>query len=356
MKTPTIISATFKQSPADFIVTERMDIDFDGAGEHLWLNIKKINMNTVFVARLLSKWAEIPVRDVGYSGLKDRHAETYQWYSLRLPKKTAPSVDFNDFIADKLQQDEKIEILQSHWHGRKLNRGTHKSNYFTITLRDVQGKVDDIEAQLSNIAAHGVPNYFGEQRFGHDGGNLTRSQDFFDKIINSAKPYKPHKKDLERHGMLISATRSHLFNEILALRVANHTWDKGLTGDVFNLNGTGSVFTAQLDDEIRARLDAKDIHPTISLYGMGDNKATDDALALENQVFNDVKYNTLIQGLQKVGVKASRRATRLLISDMNWQWIDGNLELNFELPKGAFATVVLYALAKNLNEPTRRQV
>lgn len=99
--------------------------------------------------------------------------------------------------------------------------------------------------------------------------------------------------------MLISATRSHLFNEILALRVANHTWDKGVTGDVFNLNGTGSVFTAQLDDEVRARLDAKDIHPTISLYGMGDNKATDDALALENQVFNDVKYNTLIQGLQR---------------------------------------------------------
>lgn len=351
MNTPTITNAVFKQTPDDFIVTERMDIAFDGEGEHLWLCLKKINMNTVFVARLLSKWAQIPVRDVGYSGLKDRRAKTYQWYSLRLPKKNKPNTDFNDFIADKLQPDEHIQILQTHWHGRKLNRGTHNANHFMITLKDVQGDQNAIEAQLSDIAQQGVPNYFGEQRFGRDGNNLNKADDFFTKILTSNKPYKPHKKDIEQHGLLISTARSYLFNQILALRVANDTWNKGMAGDVFNLEGTASVFSAKLDDDIRVRLENKDIHPTITLYGVGDNKVSGDALTLENQIFCAEKYNTLTQGLKKIGVKSSKRATRLLVSDMHWQWTGNDLQLSFELPKGAFATVVLYALVQHLNEP-----
>lgn len=347
-----ITSATFKDTPTNFIVRENLDLDFDGQGEHLWLYIEKIGMNTAFVARLLAEWAEIGVRDVGYSGLKDRHAQTFQWFSLRLPNKTAPQMAFAKFVADKLHTNESIAILDEHWHGRKLGRGTHKSNHFTITLRHVIGDKTAIDEKLTHIQQAGVPNYFGEQRFGNDGNNLAKAQSFFEKLLASPKPYKPLKKDLERHSLLISSARSHLFNEILALRVADGTWDQAVAGDVFNLDGTGSIFTADIDETITARLAKHDIHPTIALYGTGDNKASQSALALENSVFDDNKNATLIKGLQKVNAKMLRRATRLMVRDLSWQWKDDVLTLSFALPKGTFATVVLGALIARLDEPS----
>lgn len=349
----TIISATFKDTPSDFIVTENLSLDFDGQGEHLWLYAEKIGMNTTFVARLLSDWAGIGVRDVGYSGLKDRHAQTFQWFSLRLPNKTAPQQAFDDFVADKLSSNEKITLLKQHWHGRKLGRGTHQSNHFTITLKNVIGDKTAIDQHLAHIAQAGVPNYFGEQRFGHDGNNLAKAQAFFEKLLASPKPYKPLKKDLERHSLLISTARSHLFNEILALRVENGTWNQAVAGEVFNLDGTGSIFTADIDESIQARLANHDIHPTIALYGIGDNKASLTALDLENSIFQDEKYTTLIKGLEKVNAKMLRRSTRLIVRDLSWHWQDNALTINFTLPKGTFATVVLHALARQLTEPLR---
>lgn len=352
---PTIHTATFKACPSDFIVTEQLDIDFDGQGEHLWVYVEKIGMNSAFVARPLSKWAGIGVRDVGYSGLKDRHAKTYQWFSLRLPNRQPPAENFADFIKEHLQDGESIHIQKSAWHGRKLNRGTHQANHFIITLKDITDDKHAIESQLAHIAQHGVPNYFGEQRFGRNGQNLETARLFFEKLLASPKPYKPHKKDLEKHSLLISAVRSHLFNEILALRVLDGSWDAPITGDVFNLDGTGSIFSAPIDDEIVTRLDTHDIHPTIALYGIGENKATDDALSLENRIFMDKKYHTLTQGLLKVNAKMLRRATRLIPQNLAWQWLnDTSLKLDFSLPKGAFATVLLDVLVEQLCEPDKR--
>ena len=77
-----ILSARFKQSAADFQVDELLEVELSGEGEHLWLLIKKTGMNTSFVADQLAKWAKIPSRDVGYSGLKDRQAVTTQWFSF----------------------------------------------------------------------------------------------------------------------------------------------------------------------------------------------------------------------------------------------------------------------------------
>ncbi|MFA9485637.1 MULTISPECIES: tRNA pseudouridine(13) synthase TruD [unclassified Moraxella] len=351
------ITATLKQTPADFIVTEQLTLDFDGVGEHLWVYVEKINLNTTFVARLLSNWANIPSRDVGYSGLKDRHAKTYQWFSLRLPTKTLPDGNFDDFIKDKLHANEAVHIIKSAWHGRKLNRGTHKNNHFCITLKNIKGDQFAINARLEHLLQHGVPNYFGEQRFGNGGENITKAIAFFEQLLNSDKPYKPHKKDLERHSLLISSARSHLFNEVLATRVADDSWDKPLTGEVFNLDGTGSIFTADIDDTIIKRLQIHDIHPTIALYGVGDNKASQDALATENHIFHDDKYRTLVQGLEKVGIKMARRATRLLVHELVWQWQDDTtLVVEFTLPKGTFATVVLSAFIDVLSEPNRPSI
>lgn len=353
---PTIISATFKDTPADFIVTEKLNLKFDEQGEHLWLYVKKTGMNTTFVAKLLAQWAEVPSRDVGYSGLKDRHAITHQWFSIRLPKKNQPEQSFADFIQGKLQDGEEIDILQQFWHGKKLHHGTHESNHFIITLKNIVGEKSAINAQLEHIAKHGVPNYFGEQRFGHDGNNLTKAQMFFEKLLASSKPYKPSKKDLERNSLLISAVRSHLFNQVLTLRVADNTWDKAISGDVFNLDGTGSVFTSDIDDEIRERIDNHDIHPTIALYGVGENKASKQALDLENQVFQDEKNIIFTKGLQKTNVKIMRRSTRLIVQKLSWQWQNDTLVMSFTLPKGTFATVVLHTLSQTLNNHNHKNI
>lgn len=177
--TATIQSATLKAAPQDFIVEELLDIDFSENGEHLWLHMQKTHLNTAYVAQLLAKWAEIPTHDVSYSGLKDRHAVTSQWFSLRLPKKAAPETDFLMFAKNWLNAEENICILGQHWHTKKLQRGTHKFNRFIITLHNVVGDKQAIEEQLEQIKTRGIPNYFGEQRFGQDDNNIVTALEFF---------------------------------------------------------------------------------------------------------------------------------------------------------------------------------
>lgn len=266
---PTIKQATFKAHTNDFVVHELLDIAFDGQGEHCWFFIQKTNLNTDFVAKLLAKWANIVPNDVGFSGLKDRRAITKQWFSLRMPKRALPETPFEVFAKPSLHDDESIGILHTHWHGKKLNRGTHKANHFDITLRDVAGDKAQIDAQLKIIATRGVPNYFGEQRFGKDGNNLSQAEQFFIKIIQSNKPYRPHKKDRFKHALYISTAKSVIFNTLLAKRVQMDLWDKPMAGDVFNLNGTGSVFCADIDNAIIQRIATGDIHPAGILYGTG---------------------------------------------------------------------------------------
>ncbi|WP_066805466.1 tRNA pseudouridine(13) synthase TruD [Moraxella oblonga] len=345
---PSISLATFKQLPTDFIVTELLDIEFSQKGEHCWFYIHKTNLNTAFVAKLLSQWANIPLSDIGFSGLKDRRASTYQWFSLRLPKQELPHTDFINFTKAHLNPDESLSIIKIVWHHKKLGRGTHKHNHFNITLRQVVGHRNDIEKQLNIIHHQGIPNYFGHQRFGIEQSNIEHTKQFFEQLLSTDKPYKPNKKDVQKHGMYISVAKSLLFNAILSKRVNLNCWDKPIEGDVFNLNGTGSIFTSSIDDDIIKRMADKDIHPTILLFGTGDIKHTDDSLALHQDIFNLPQFDIFIKGLLKVNSKLSYRATRLLIQDLSWEWQDDNLVLDFILPSGTFATCVIDVLVDDV--------
>ena len=184
---PPIQQATYKADATDFVVNEILPLEFTDEGEHLWLHIKKLGMNTAYLAKLLSEWADIPLRDVGYSGLKDRHAVT-KLYRLRIPKKQLPATEFAPI---DIGEHESVVILAQHWHNKKLNRGTHRANQFIITLRDIEFANDDentesteqslsieqtakqrVEQHLARIDDTGVPNYFGPQRFGRQGNNV----------------------------------------------------------------------------------------------------------------------------------------------------------------------------------------
>ena len=361
---PPLKQATYKAHATDFVVNEILPLDFTGEGEHLWLHIEKLGMNTVYLAKLLSEWAEIPLRDVGYSGLKDRHALTTQWFSLRIPKKQLPE---SEFAPVDIGVNESVTILAQQWHNKKLNRATHRANQFIITLRDIQfsdlssekSNKDAFEQHLAHISTTGVPNYFGPQRFGRNGNNVREALSLFARPAPESRPQPKKSKrkqaPREQNSMELSAARSLIFNEILAARVRDGSWNAGLAGEVFNLDGSGSIFaSAAIDDTLQARLTSGDIHPTAVLWGVGNDKVSGAAAAIENDI---VQKNPLLHqlatGLEKRDIKAQRRALRLPIEGLSWEWQDTDdkltLVLSFTLTTGSFATSVLSSLVANLS-------
>lgn len=355
---PPLKQATYKTHNTDFVVNEILPLEFTGEGEHLWLHIEKSGVNTAYLAKLLSEWAEIPLRDVGYSGLKDRHALTTQWFSLRIPKKQLPE---SEFAPVDISDNESVTILAQHWHNKKLNRGTHRANQFIITLRDIELENDDkssVEQHLQNISTTGVPNYFGPQRFGWNGNNIREALALFARPTPDNRPQpkksKRKKSPREQNSMELSAARSLIFNEILAARVRDSSWNTGLAGEVFNLDGSGSIFTSEaIDDTLRARVASGDIHPTGVLWGMANDKVSAVAAQIENDVVQNSDLLTqLAIGLEKRDVKAQRRALRLPIEEMSWRWQNNDeqtLVLNFTLTTGSFATSVLGSLVQKLS-------
>lgn len=361
--TPPIKQALYKAKPEDFVVNERLEVDFTGEGEHLWLHIKKSGINTAYLAKLLSEWADIPLRDVGYSGLKDRQALTTQWFSLRLPKKQKPD---SDFAPVDIKEHETVKIIAEHWHNKKLNRGTHNANQFVITLRDIEfakdqtlGDKSSVEQHLQTISETGVPNYFGPQRFGFGGNNIREALNLFARPLKSTSSAKKKNKRKsavrEQNSMELSAARSLIFNQILAARVQDGSWNTGLNGEVFNLNGSGSIFASEhMDETLQARLASGDIHPTAVMWGAGNDKVAGDAAELENTVVQqDALLAALATGLEQREVKAQRRALRLPVEDLSWRWADEQdgeqtLVLSFTLTTGSFATSVLASVVEHL--------
>lgn len=315
-----------KVEPDDFIVEEILSFEPEGKGEHVFLHIEKVGENTETIARLLARHAGVRQRDIGYAGLKDRHGRTRQWFSVWLPGKDDP-----DWSA---LESEQLKILQSIRHPRKLKRGVLAGNHFNLLIRHWQGDFNITEQQLQQIKHHGFPNYFGEQRFGHQGRNIDKALGLFtgDKVKR------------EQRSIYLSAARSYLFNLILAERVRSKTWNSGLPGDVFNLNQTNSHFQAEvIDQTLQDRLSQGDIHATGMLWGKGDSGVSAEALKLEQAII--AKQPALVDGLLKAGLEQARRSLRVIPDDFNWQLESDNLRLNFGLPAGSYATTLLREIA-----------
>ena len=306
-------SATLKLLNEDFNVIE-MPLQLpSGAGEHIWLEIEKNGANTAFVAQQLAEAASVQEMDVGYAGLKDRHAITRQWFSIYLPKGETPDLT--------LLQHPEFKVLSQSRHVKKLRRGDLEGNRFRIVLRDVTGDRDAIEANLKAVAAHGVPNYFGAQRFGHDGGNVEQGRAMLAREIRVRNPKKK--------GIYLSAVRSFVFNEVLALRIQQGLWGKILPGDVMDEAG----------------------RPTGPLWGRGRVITTDQAQALENGVAE--RHATLCNGMEYAGLDQQRRALVASPGEMSWEWPQTNqLVLTFSLPAGTYATSVLHEILRT-TEPDR---
>ena len=303
-----LFTAAIRTEPAEFNVSETLGWDFSGDGEHDYLCVQKTSANTEWVARQLARHAGVPARDVGYSGLKDRHAVTTQWFSV--PRWHAPDWSALDV--------EGVAVLDVRRHNRKLRRGAHQANAFRIVLRGagIEHRAAALDERLNLIQQRGVPNYFGEQRFGRDGSNVELADAWA-----SGKRLPRHKRSLA-----ISTMRSLLFNQQLDARVRAGTWNSLLPGDKANLDGTGSVFDVnEVDDELLARLDAMDIHPAGILAGEDSGLGPD----------------TWQAALGKARVEEGWRSLRLVVRGLDWSAEPGAVTVSFSLGRGAFATSVL---------------
>lgn len=304
--------AVFRAQLTDFIVTENLGFTPSGEGEHIFIHIIKRDENTQWVADKLAKLFKVKSMDVGFCGMKDRFAETTQWFSVYAPK-VSEMPDFAAFIA---AEQLNIEILEVSRHQQKLRRGTHASNDFEILLRDLPLS-DDLEQRLARVGETGVPNYFGEQRFGREANNLQLVEEW---VESGRLPRNRNKRSI-----VMSSARSYLFNKLVDQRIQQNCWAQALPGDVVN----EGVATA-------------------ALWGRGKNLAEGEALALEQAAL--APFAMWCERLEHCGLNQERRPVRLVAENFSWTTDENTLTLKFRLPPGAYATSILREIAELDNQ------
>ena len=338
----------FKQSMRDFVVDEIPLYPFSGEGEHMVLHIRKKNLSTWEMIDRISNHLGIKAREIGYAGLKDKHAMTKQYISL--PKKYESALD--------TFSHEGIKVLSKEYHSNKIRIGHLKGNRFFIRLKKVTPvAAQKIKESLGEIAANGMPNYFGYQRFGRDGENYKKGE----AIIRGEKK----ERNVKLKRLYINAFQSHLFNLWLSRRVEINTLLGGFSakeltdllnlplnvisamqkqshpfklfeGDVMMHYPYGRLFNYDGGTEDPDRFSRRDISPTGLLSG----KRVQRAVGLAEQIEKNFDEDAAING--------ARRYAWIFPEDVEGEYKEEEawFELHFTLPKGSYATVLIEEIAK----------
>ena len=316
--------AELKATPEDFHVEEQLSFEPSGTGPHWLLRVEKRTANTRWVAAEIARVAGVPAGDVGYAGLKDRHAVAVQWFSVPNLALSAESW-FGVRTAE-------FRVLEVRANLRKLRRGALSGNRFRIRLRRPAWSREQLDLKLAAVSTHGVPNYFGPQRFGREGYNLDRIQAW---LQSGQAP-----RGRAERGFALSAARSLLFNAVLARRVDSGDWSQLSPGDLASLDGSGSHFKVDaVDDEMRQRLAAFDIHPSGPLWGRGDLLA--EGLARGHEMEAAEAFKEIADLLVAENLAQERRSLRCAVRDLVVEAESGTITLGFTLGRGQFATSVL---------------
>lgn len=316
-----------RSSPEDFVVDEILGFAASGEGPHALLRVRKRGANTEWVARELAKAVGCKPFDVGFAGLKDRNALTTQAFTVPRGKRTA-----EEFLGLK---GEGYEVIESAPHQRKLPRGALEGNRFEITVRALGADSAQMAQRLAAISGGGVPNYFGPQRFGREAGNLDSVWRAATRLGEGGRRGRAPDQ-----GFMLSAARSLVFNAVLAERVRRGDWNRLATGDVANLDGRGSVFLVeQLDGELERRGAELDLHATAPLPGGGEPLARGGTLELEQSIA--AQFPEAMAVIQSERMNSERRALRLRVRDLTYEYAGDVLRLRFALAAGSFATAVL---------------
>ena len=289
--TRTPATGVIKTTVEDFYVEELMAPALANEGEHTWLWVEKEGQNTEYVAGLLAKFSDVKKMDIGFSGMKDRWAQTRQWFSVYLGAKPEP--EWEKFA------EEGVNILKYARNLKKLRRGEHHANHFKIVVRGLKD-IEHLDVGLTQIQQQGFPNYYGPQRFGYHGANLERGARYFQGEIKASR---------SQRSFYISAARSYLFNLNLAALIKNDQW---------------------LEDKIGG-----------PLYG----DPQDGVAPLTEQELLYLEQNpSLAKGIRKNRLTLDRRSYSIVPSAMLWKLEGDMLSLEFDLPTGIFATSLLSEL------------
>ena len=293
-----LVRAVFKQQPDDFQVREQLDFLPGNVGEHLYLQIEKVRMETAQVVQRLAQFYGVQPLDIGYAGLKDRRARARQWFSIRTPSDLAPAAT------------DSMRVVGRGRHGVKLRRGSHLGNQFVVRLRDI-AQAASREA-LVRIAERGAPNYFGPQRFAAN--SLQRAQRWL------RRGQYARRRRFAGQSWHLSVLRSLLFNQVLSHRVAAENWSRLIEGDAAVLCGGASVASGPL-------------------WGRGRSPALGKAGELERRAV--ASHRDICQGLERAGVRHDRRALVLRPEAFSWECRGREITLAFSLPAGGYATSLL---------------
>ncbi len=327
-------SGLLRSQKSDFKVFERIPFVPCGEGEHLFIHIRKTGANTAFVAKQLAQYFSVKESLVSYAGLKDRFAVTEQWFGVHVPGKQV--YDLSDLNI------EGVEVLSSKRHNKKLRIGSLEGNRFEITLRNVS-QIDELVRRWHVVSNFGVPNYFGEQRFGINGGNIEKAKHLF----SGGKV-----NDKKKRGMYLSTARSLIFNNVISQRIEKESFDTLMNGDVLMLANTQSVFLAKtIDESLEERHLNHDVDITAPMWGAGELMTTTDALAFEQSVAT--QQPVFCEGLPRFGLKQERRRIRLVMKEPKIEVDNDTVTLSFFLPAGAYATTIMRELI-NYTDMTER--
>jgi tRNA pseudouridine13 synthase len=321
------LRGVLRRAPADFTVHEELGFEPSDDGPHALIYVEKTGLTTLDLIDTVARQARTRPREIGYCGLKDRHAVTRQWMSLPLVRASGADT----------WQGENWRVVEVRRNRRKLKLGAHRLNRFALRIVDLDGDADDLASRLDQVRTRGVPNYFGAQRFGHQGDNLRRARRWFVDGVELNR---------RQRRFALSAARSWLFNRVLSARVAAGNWTEPLPGEPLCLDGSRSFFHPgdEEGDALAARLAAFDVHPSGPLWGTGQGEARDACAQFEEKLLGELSW--VADGLADVGLRQERRALRLRVSDLEWTHEGQTLELAFALNKGTFATAVVHELVR----------
>jgi tRNA pseudouridine13 synthase len=316
--------------PEDFCVDEVPLYAASGTGEHQYLRVQKRLLTTPELVRRVARALDINDRDIGYAGLKDKHAVTTQWLSVHT--KVAVSPDLN--------LGEGAKILDVSRHENKLRTGHLLGNRFTITLVSVHEQaLERARAIEGRLRERGLPNYFGAQRFGHGGRNLEDALRFLARGGRTRNRFE--------QKLLPSVLQSEIFNRYLSARLALGR-ERLIAGEVVRLEGAGAMFRVDDVEKEQPRLDARDLHLTGPMIGPKMRPAAGTALEIEQRLIGELGLDEAALGILGRAAPGARRDLFAPLSDLSVEEVTDRseraLRLAFTLPAGGYATEVIRQL------------
>lgn len=298
-----------------------------GEGEHTFLWIEKRGLTTIEATRRLAAALAVDARDVGYAGMKDRHATTWQWVSLpRVEPDKAATLDTPE-----------LKVLQAKRHGNKLRTGHLRGNRFEVVLTGADPAV--VGERFAELGRDGVPNFYGRQRFGAAGDNVAVGL----AILRGQRRERDHRK----RRLLLSAVQSEVCNRALELRMKSGGLLRVRSGDVLQKTQSGGLFVTDDLARDQARVDAGEVVTTAPMPGSREIEPPpgSEARQLEDEAL--AAAGVTREELAAVGrdLPGTRRAVVMRLGDPSTAVEESRLRLRFSLPAGGYATVVLEALS-----------